>query len=559
MKLYDKLKKSLSKKSAPPPVRTASRFEKVNPENPYLGREPITNRQKALIGYELFFYPGTEEKAAQANARFARIDTLLDADIELTFEAAAQQADAEIQDSFKDTQSQENDEHVFISEMRYALKEKLVGSSLGHHLGFIKLNSRHLNEKVSTIPPQLFPLEITLDFFIDPNPIEVIEIKETSEKEITIVSEPSIEDEELAPQPPSYKEIMLTKIDALKNAGYQFVLTGLTDIEDGLDEILKRCRYAKIDHHQVSKDKIRPLIEYCNTHLQLPIAKKSASAPKKGVVQKPVIKLIAAKVETSEDYHNAMELGFDAFQGFYFTKKDKDLSLARGDDYLKLLKLLALLLTGPSLQELIDALDDNPVVARQLIKIARIEGEKKRREVNDVHDAVNICGIKKITRWTQVLLYADGEGKVELEDSPLLESVCVRALFMEYASARINNAGNLSISDLAFLVGGLSLIENVFDLSIEEIMSHFELPHVVGDAIKTRSGVLGDLLSLAEAAEVGNLKKCRELCVNNLSEITMDAIAIDTLHAVKSFSTQVKDAPDADVWLEPEIEEEESI
>lgn len=530
----------------------------MKPDNPYLGREPITNRQKALIGYELFFYPGTEEKSAQANARFAKIDTLLDADTELTFEAAAHQVDTEIQNVFKDMQEQENDEHVYISEIRYALKEKLVGSALGHDLGFIKLDSRHLNEKVSSIPPQLFPLEITPDFFIDPNPIEVMEIKETSEKEITNVSETPIEDEELAP-PPSYKEIMLTKIDALKNAGYQFVLSGLTDIEDGLDEILKRCRYAKIDHHQVPNDKIRPLIEYCNTHLQLPVAKKSAGAPKKGVVVKPVIKVIAAKVDTSEDYHNAMELGFDAFQGFYFTKKDKDLSLARGDDYLKLLKLLALLLTGPSLQELIDALDDNPVVARQLIKIARIEGEKKHREVNDVRDAVNICGIKKITRWTQVLLYADGEGKVELEDSPLLESVCVRALFMEYAAARINNAGNLSISDLAFLVGGLSLIENVFDLSIEEIMSHFELPNVVGDAIKTRSGVLGELLSLAEAAEVGNLKKCRELCVNNLSDITMDAIAIDTLHAVKSFSTQVKDAPESDVWIEPEIEEELSV
>jgi c-di-GMP-related signal transduction protein len=273
------------------------------------------------------------------------------------------------------------------------------------------------------------------------------------------------------------------------------------------------------------------------------------------VVEKPVIKVIAAKVETSEDYHAAMELGFDAFQGFYFTKKDKQLSLSRGDDYLKLLKLLALLLTGPSLEELNEALIDNPVVARQLIKIARIEGEKKRREVNDIRDAVNICGIKKITRWTQVLLYADSEGKVELEDSPLLEAVCVRALFMEYSSARINNAGNLGVSDLAFLVGGLSLIENIFDLSIEEIMSHFNLPHIVGDAIKSRSGVLGDLLSLAEAAEVGNLKKCKELCVNNLAEITMDSIALDTLHAIKSFSIQVKEAPDEDVWAEPEAEE----
>jgi c-di-GMP-related signal transduction protein len=585
MGLLDKLGLVEAKKSS---ASNRSEFtgkrEKVKPENPYLGRQPIINKGQALIGYELFFYPGTEEKARQENAKNDSIIAILKSNPKITTEEAIAAVNAEFEKG-SSTKEEEN-KHVFISEIRYALKDKGVGASLGHHLGFIKLDPAHLDENISSIPPQIFVLEISPDFFVDPNPEltqalfdkakkvnKVVEVAEVVvEEELTEIEKKEqklfgkrkpkvafgtvVKDEEEEPEeviPLTYEEQVFAKLDPLISSGFQFALGGLTEITDGLDEILKRCRYAKLDINKIPEENLAPLIEYCNKHLKQPeVRKGKASKKKEGAAEPVIVRVIAEKVETKEDFDRAFNAGLDGFQGFYFTKKGlgQESSLHRGDDYLRLLKLLALLLTGPSLEELNLELLDNPVVARQLIKIARKEGEKKRREVYDLRDAVSISGIKKITRWTQVLLYADGDGKVELEDSPLLEAVCVRALFMEYSAARINNAGNLAVSDLAFLVGGLSLIENVFDLTIDEILANFELPNMVNDAIKYRSGVLGELLSLAEAAEVGDLQKCKELCVGNLEEISMDSIAVDNLHAIKSFSSQVKEAPDEDVWAD---------
>lgn len=592
MSLFSKLGITSPANSVPSNLaKSVSRFEKVKPENPYIGRQPIINKKQALIGYELFFYPGTEAKANQENAKNARIDAVLDSNPKITIAEATASVNAEFEKALAAQQEAEN-KHIYISEIRYALKDKGVGASLGHHLGFIKLEPAHLEEKISSIPPQVFPLEISLDFFVDPNPeatqalfdkskkfkkvVEVVVATEVIEEELTetekkeqklfgkkkpkvkfgdIVEEQKEEEEEDEATPLTYQEQIFAKLDPLVSSGYQLVISGITEITDGLDEILKRCRFAKLDVKSISEENLAPLIAYCNKHLKQPEAPKGrASKAKEGKEEPTIVRVIATHVETKEDFDRAFKAGLDGFQGFYFTKKGfgQESSLHRGDDYLRLLNLLALLLTGPTLEELNLELLENPVVARQLIKIARIEGEKKRREVNSLRDAVNMSGLKKITRWTQILLYADGDGKVELEDSPLLEAVCVRALFMEYSAARINNAGNLGVTDLAFLVGGLSLIENVFDLTIDEILANFDLPHMVNDAVKDRSGVLGELLALAEAAEVGDLQKCKALCVGNLEEITMESIAIDNLHAIKSFSAQVKEAPDEDVWAEPE-------
>jgi c-di-GMP-related signal transduction protein len=282
-------------------------------------------------------------------------------------------------------------------------------------------------------------------------------------------------------------------------------------------------------------------------------AKKGAKADSDG----PVMQIIATHVETPEDFHHARDLGCDAYEGFYFIKPDPELSLHRGDDYRKILKLLTLLLASPELHELVDEIEANPVVAKHLMVIAEVDSRRKRAKPENVRDATVISGVKRITRWTQLLLYADSKAKVSLESTPLLQLVCVRAFFMELASEKLPAGAGLGSSDLAFLVGGLSLIDNLFDESSRDILSKFNLPGVVVDAIADRSGVLGRLLSLAEAAELGDLEKCQQLCSGELGSLTLDDVALDSLLAIKTFVAQTQLAPEDDVWEQAEATEDE--
>jgi c-di-GMP-related signal transduction protein len=528
------------KKTQSTPVQAPREPEKVAPENSYLGREPIIDRDQAIIGYELFFRPGTTLKAKSINERNAVLAQIA--------KRLAEDPKAEVTypDEITDANLRDDDgnevKEVTLSEMLYALKTKGVAQSLGQHLGFIKIHPHQLGDELRGIPAVKFPLQLDL--------AEILEAiqKEASEDEDLEDSKKDVKNPDASDEP-KVPEI-IEKLEKLANIGYKFVLTGLTEVFDGLEDILPKFRYVKLDVHQV--ENAASLIEFCKA---TPLPRDTKSPAKKGAKtgdDGAVMKMIATHVETPEDFHKARDLGFDAYEGFYFIKPDPELSLHRGDDYRKILKLLTLLLSSPELHELVDEIELNPVVAKHLMVIAEVDAGRKRAKPENIRDAAVISGVKRITRWTQLLLYADSKAKVSLESTPLLQLVCVRAFFMELASGKLPAGAGLGSSDLAFLVGGLSLIDNLFDESSRDILSKFNLPGVVVDAIADRSGVLGGLLTLAEAAEIGDLQKCQQLCSGELGLLTLDDVAQDSLLAIKTFVAQTQLAPDEDVWEQAE-------
>lgn len=538
-----------SKKTKSAPVQAARGPEKVMPENPYLGREPIIDRDQAIIGYELFFRPGTTLKAKRINERnevLAQIAKRLEADPKAQVTYPDEITDANLRDDDGNEVKE-----VALSEMLYALKTKGVAQSLGLHLGFIKIHPHHLGDELRGIPAAKFPLEIDVGEILGAIQAEASEEAAAAEEEKEnkpAAKNPDAVDEPKVPE-------VLEKLEKLSNIGYKFVLTGLTEVFDGLEDILPKFRYVKLELHKVGN--AARLIEFCKA---TPLPRDTKSPAKKGAKADsdgPVMKIIATHVETPEDFHQARDLGCDAYEGFYFIKPDPELSLHRGDDYRKILKLLTLLLSSPELHELVDEIEANPVVGKHLMVIAEVDAGRKRAKPENIRDAAVISGVKRITRWTQLLLYADSKAKVSLESTPLLQLVCVRAFFMELASVKLPAGAGLGSSDLAFLVGGLSLIDNLFDESSREILSKFNLPGVVVDAIADRSGVLGKLLSLAEAAELGDLEKCQQLCSGELGALTLDDVALDSLLAIKTFVAQTQLAPDDDVWEQAEVTEDE--
>lgn len=516
------------KKAVSPPIQASRGPEKILPENPYLGREPIINGPQAIIGYELFFRPGTTLKAKRLNDRnevLAQIATRLAEDPKAEVSYPQEVTDANL----RDDDGKEVTE-VTLSEIFYSLKTKGVTQSLGQHLGFIRIHVDQLGDELRGFPAIKFPLQIDLAEIVEAIKAEASQAAETQEDP---EANQELDDSEGPPLPE-----ILQKLERLRSSGYKFVLTGLIEVFDGLEDILTKFRYVKLDLHQVSEPS--SLIDYCKS-IPLPRDEKVKGSSN-------VLQIIAVNVHQPEDFHQARDLGCDAFQGFYFVKPDPELSLHRGEEYRKLLQLLTLLLSSPELKDLVIAIEANPVVSKHLMVIAEIDSRRKRDKPENIRDAAVISGVKRITRWTQLLLYADTKAKVALDATPLLQLVCVRAFFMEALSTKLGVGGGLGSSDLAFLVGGLSLIDNLFDEPARELLSQFNLPGVVADAIVDRSGVLGQLLTLAEAAEVGDLEKCRHLCSDELKTVTLEDVAQDSLMAIKNFVSQTQFAPEEDVW-----------
>ncbi|MBU3575954.1 EAL and HDOD domain-containing protein [Polynucleobacter sp. UK-Mo-2m-Kol15] len=504
----------------------------IEPENAYFGREPIVDKNSVLMGFELFFRMGTEADAERANAIALRRAEMifagatpeeiaekdLDPNSYLPFDDAAATADSDQSESeviaeggqeqqgdtptedettTDDLLEQPPEPFVKLSEIMRALREKGVANSLGRQIGFIKVNKEILlDKKLRSVPALKFALEVPHQLLADPD--------------------------------------VLKECESLNRVKYQLVLTHFDHLFEGYKEILPLFRFVKLDPAHGNPEQLKEIIDKCH-ELE--------------------IRTVATDVNTVDAFHLAKELGFDLFEGYFFTQAAPETSLNRDEKHLKLLKLLTLLLSNPELSQLDSELSENPTVAKHLIKIAEIEGKRKHRKVENVRDAVVLSGIKRITRWTQLLLYANNTAGVHLDSLPLLQHVCVRAFFMENAAGRLGAGGGLASTDLAFLTGGLSLVEVLFNKPSREVLQDFNLPHVVVDAISDGSGFLGQLLELARAAELGDEEAMRILAVDDLEPLTMQAIADDSLHAIRSFVQQTQEEPDEDEWPDADVEE----
>ena len=536
MGLFSKFKK----KSEPESVELVLP-DRIEPENAYFGREAILDKNQILMGFELFFRMGTEAAADKANAiALARAEMIAagalpeeiaakdlnpdsylpedwanesaaDAAQELAAPEEGEEAPVDEASPAQDQDAAEElvidptevpaqepaEPFVKLSEIMRALREKGVANSLGRHIGFIKVNKAILlDKKIRSIPALKFALEIPLALMRD--------------------------------------EEVIKECEGLNRVKYQLCLTDFDELFEGHAEILPLCKFVKLEVKEANRENLKQIIEKCHEY---------------------EIKVVGLDINTKEQFQLAKDIGFDLFEGYFFCQTDTEAAKSHGEKHLKLLKLLTLLLSNPELAALDTALSDNPVVAKHLIKIAEIEGKRKQRKVENVRDAVVLSGIKRITRWTQLLLYADNHSGAPLDSLPLLQLVCVRAFFMENAAGRLGAGGGLGSTDLAFLTGGLSLVETLFAKPSREILDQFSLPHVVVDAISDRSGFLGKLLDMAEASEQGNQDKVEALCVGDLEPLSLQSVADDSLTAIRTFVKQTQEEPDEDEWLDAEVEE----
>ena len=158
------------------------------------------------------------------------------------------------------------------------------------------------------------------------------------------------------------------------------------------------------------------------------------------------------------------------------------------------------------------------------------------------------AGIDRITRWTQLLLYADKSG-VPFDSDPLVQLASVRAHFMERAASRLHNHDR-RLLESAFLTGVFSLIDVVFGGAIEDILSGLALSVPITEAILHRRGLLGQLLALAEAAERGDQTTIESLC-GQLWPMTAVTVAEDSLSAVEIANIHMLDNSLTDELTDP--------
>jgi c-di-GMP-related signal transduction protein len=345
-----------------------------------------------------------------------------------------------------------------------------LDAALGSHLGFVNVGGDMLaDESLRVIPPARFVLEV---------PARDVQDRERWQR-----------------------------YQALREAGYRLVLDEVVEGSEALIGALPYFDYIKIDFVRCPKEQIALLVVELKHHAKT---------------------LVALKVESQGEYALAKQLGFDLFQGYYFAKPEVLSSRRANASHIALLRLQALLQADPGIHELEVELKLNPTVVMHLMRLVNSGAFGLGRNVSSVREAIMAAGMNRITRWTQLLLYADSNG-LPIGSDPLVHLAAVRAHFMELAASRLHNHDR-RLLESAFLTGVFSLIDVVFGGAIEETLEGLALAMPIREAILQRRGMLGQLLTLAQAAERGDQVTIDELC-EHLPPLSAASVAEDSIAA----------------------------
>ncbi|WP_085298045.1 EAL and HDOD domain-containing protein [Cognaticolwellia mytili] len=217
---------------------------------------------------------------------------------------------------------------------------------------------------------------------------------------------------------------------------------------------------------------------------------------KEAIIDFPHIKLLAEKVETYEEYNQALELGFELFQGFFFAKPEMVKTKSLSPSQIAMAELLYET-SKPDLDltSITSVFERDITLSYKLLQYANSPIFLRRNEISTIKQALVILGSGELKRFLGLMFATNVNPN---KPSELINSAMTRAKFLELTAKNINVPLDPSI---AFLTGLLSLIDAIVDENLDSILVKLPLAQEIKDTLLTRKGVMAGLIKLVEFIE----------------------------------------------------------
>ena len=206
-------------------------------------------------------------------------------------------------------------------------------------------------------------------------------------------------------------------------------------------------------------------------------------------------RLIATGLETRAQMQQALEAGFDLFEGHWFTRPETYASRAVAPVYGAVLRALSLVRAEAELRTIEQALQADPALAYKLLRYVNSAAFGLRSEIHALRDAVNLLGYRPLARWLGLALVT---ARVDAgANAALALTAITRARIMERLEQRSG-----SDSGEAFMAGLFSSMDALLDMPMQRVIETLAPPPGVAAALAERGGAWGGMLRLAEACEI---------------------------------------------------------
>jgi EAL and modified HD-GYP domain-containing signal transduction protein len=212
------------------------------------------------------------------------------------------------------------------------------------------------------------------------------------------------------------------------------------------------------------------------------------------------LSLIAADIETPDDFHVCFRAGFDYFHGPFVNHRENWHPPRGNVDRALIAHVLTQLRRGMENAELAKTIRQDAVITYKLLRYINSPFNGLSREITTIEQCLQLLGRDRFYRWVSLLLFdVQKPGYVE---RVLTEQALVRASLMERMGQR--SGGDQPNPDQLFLTGLFSLLDKLLDRPLAEIVASVSVAKDVGDALIAGTGPLARYLKLAVACESGH-------------------------------------------------------
>lgn len=220
----------------------------------------------------------------------------------------------------------------------------------------------------------------------------------------------------------------------------------------------------------------------------------------------PNIKLLAEKVETHEEFHQAIEMGFSYFQGYFFSKPEVMRSRTLDPSQLTIARLMTELSSDePDMEAISKVFETDVNLSFKLLRYAQSPLFKRRNDIVNIKQAIITLGLQELRRFVSLLFTAQFSDR---KPAALTVMSLVRARFCEHLSAQ---PGQNSSEAGAFLTGMLSLLDGLLDASLPELLEKLPLSLSIKAALIAGEGRLAEYLEMAKAFEAADWGRAQSL------------------------------------------------
>lgn len=214
-------------------------------------------------------------------------------------------------------------------------------------------------------------------------------------------------------------------------------------------------------------------------------------------------KMLAEKLETPHEFHQARDMGFVYFQGYFFCRPEIVVSREVPASRLHYIRLLEMVCRPEiDMRELEKMLKQEPSICYRLLRYLNSPLFGFSLEIKSVRHAMAVLGEREMRRWVRLVVAV---GAAEQRCSELVLMGLARGRFCELLSTRLPSKTDL------FLLGLLSIMDAILEVTMDVLLAQLPMDRETKSALLGQDSTLRPLYQLMLAQESGEWSKASEL------------------------------------------------